>query len=85
MSIPEDTEVDGEIQKRVLPGGKYAVMHAELTGPEEYGPVWGALVEWVEENSYEIDTSRPCYEIYLNDPGEHAEKHHILDVCMSVK
>lgn len=85
MSIPEDTEVDGEIQKKVLPGGKYAVMHAQLTGPEEYGPAWNSVVEWMEENDYEVDMSRPSYEIYLNDPQEHPEKHHIIDICMSVK
>ena len=85
MSIPEDTEVAGEIQKKVLPGGTYAVMHAELTGPEEYGPAWNAVVEWIGENDYDIDMSRPSYELYLNDPEKHPEKHHIIDICMSVK
>jgi len=85
MSIPEDAEVEGEIQKKVLPGGTYAVMHAELTGPEDYGPAWNAVVEWMEGSEYELDMSRPCYEIYLNDPEKHPEKHHIIDICMSVK
>jgi AraC family transcriptional regulator len=85
MNIPEDIKVDGDIQKKVLPGGKYAVMHTELTGPEEYGPAWNAVVEWMERNNYEVDMSRPSYEIYLNNPEEHPEKHHIIDICMSVK
>ena len=34
MTISPDTEVEGEIQKKILPGGKYAVMHAELSGPD---------------------------------------------------
>lgn len=85
MSIAEETEVDGDVQKKVLPGGKYAVMHTELNGPEEYGPAWNAVVEWVKKNNYEIDMSRPSYEIYLNNPEEHPEKHHIIDICMSVK
>jgi AraC family transcriptional regulator len=85
MSIPEGTDVEGEIEKKVLPGGRYAVMHAELTGAEEFGPVWEAVVEWAEKNGYGIDMSRPSYEIYLNNPEEHPEKHHILDVCLSVK
>ncbi len=38
MIVPENTEVDGEIQKRVLPGGEYAVARFELEGPQEYGP-----------------------------------------------
>ncbi len=85
MSIPEDAVVDGGIQKQVLSGGKYVVMNAELSGPEEYGPAWNAVVEWMKKNSYEIDMSRPSYEIYLNNPEEHPEKHHIFDICMSAK
>ena len=84
MSIPPDIQVDGEIQKKVLPGGKYAVMHAELTGPQEYGTAWNAVLEWIEENNYDVDMSRPSYEVYLNNPEEHPEKHHIVDICMSV-
>lgn len=85
MSIPQDIEIDGEIQKKTLPGGKYAVMHCELTGPEEYESVWNDLVEWAGNNDHEMDMSRPSYEIYLNNPEEHPDKHHILDICLSVK
>ena len=85
MTISDDTEVEGEIQKQVLPGGKYVVLHAELTGPEDYGPIWEEIVKWASENNLDIDMSRPSYEIYLNNPDEHPEKHHILDVCLSVK
>jgi len=85
MSIPEGTRTEGDIQRKVLPGGEYAVMHAELAGPEEYETAWLAVVEWMKENSYEVDMLRPCYEIYLNNPEEHPGKHHIVDICMSVK
>ncbi len=85
MSIDNNVEVEGEVQKRILPGGKYAVLHVELNGPEEYGMAWEKVVEWINESNYEIDMSRPSYEIYLNDPKEHPQGHHILDVCMSVK
>ena len=85
MTINDNVEVSGEVKKKVLPGGKYAVMHAELMGPEEYGPAWMKVVEWMKENNYVVDSSRPSYELYLNNPEEHPEKHHILEVCMSVK
>ena len=85
MTIKEDVEVEGDVKKKVLPGGKYVVMHAELKGAEEYGPAWDKLVEWIKENNLKIDLSRPSYEIYLNNPEEHPEKHHIVDVCRSVK
>ena len=61
------------------------VILAELKGAEEYGPAWNVVVEWMKENNVEIDMSRPSYEIYLNNPEEHPEKHHIIDICMSVK
>jgi len=85
MSIPEGTEVDGDIQKKTLPGGRYVVMQAELTSPEEYGPAWTAVVDWMEENKQTLDMSRPSYEIALNNPEEHPEKHHIVNICMSVQ
>ena len=85
ISVPDDTIVDKDIQKKVLPGGTYIVMNAELKGPEEYGNAWNFVVEWIQKNNYEIDMSRPSYEIYLNNPEEHPEKYHIVDICMSVK
>jgi len=85
MTLKDDAEVEGEIKKKTLPGGKYVVMRAELSSVEEYGPAWSKIVEWLKENKLEIDLSRASYEIYLNNPEEHPEKHHILDVCMAVK
>lgn len=85
MSIPEGTDVAEGIEKKILPGGKYAVMKAELVSPEEYGPAWNMVAEWLSDNHMEIDMSKPSYEIYLNNPEEHTEKHHIIDICMSVK
>lgn len=83
MSISDDVKVEGNIQKKVLPGGKYIVMRTELAGPEEYGPAWNAVAEWMLRNNYEVDMSRPSYEIYLNNPEEHPDKHHIVDICVS--
>lgn len=85
MTIKNETEAEGEIKKKQLPGGKYVVMRAELTGSEEYGPAWEKVVEWMIQNNLEIDMSRASYEIYLKSPEEHPEKHHILDICMPVK
>ncbi len=84
MSIPPDVEPWEGIEKKVLPGGKYVVMQAELIGPEEYGGAWDAVGLWSKEHGQKIDMSRPSYEIYLNSPEEHPEKHHIVQICMSV-
>ncbi|MGM0770434.1 MAG: AraC family transcriptional regulator [Halobacteriota archaeon] len=85
MTIDKDVEVEGEIMKQKLPGGKYVVMRAELTGPDEYGPAWGMIVDWLIKNNIDMDMYRASYEIYLNSPEEHPENHHILDICMPVR
>lgn len=85
LSVPEDTEVEGDIRKKLLPGGKYAVINAELKGPEEYGPAWEVIVKWASDNNHGIDMSRPSYEIYHNNPEEHPKKHHIIEICLAVK
>ncbi|MGB5584467.1 MAG: GyrI-like domain-containing protein [Gammaproteobacteria bacterium] len=84
MSIPAGTEVDHDIQRKMLPGGAYAVMRTELTGAEEYEAAWNDIASWAEQQGHPADLSRPCYEIYLNNPEEHPQKHQILDICLSV-
>jgi AraC family transcriptional regulator len=84
MTIPGSTGGEGDIGKKVLPGGKYAVMRTELTESEENGSAWEKLVEWVIQHNLTIDLSRASYEVYLNNPEEHPEKHHIVDICLAV-
>ncbi|MFC2100121.1 GyrI-like domain-containing protein [Candidatus Bipolaricaulota bacterium] len=47
---------------------------------------WDRLVgEWMPESGVESDIERMCYELYLNDPEQHPEKRHIVDICEPVK
>lgn len=85
IPVPETVDTEGDVQKKTLPGGKYAVMQAELAGAAEYGDAWNAVVKWAQENNCNVDKTRPCYEFYLNNPEEHPEKHHIVKICLSVK
>ncbi len=85
MTIDDDTEPEGEIKKKKIPGGKYVTMTAELTRPEEYENAWEKVVGWIMQNNFEMDISRPGYEIYLNSPEEHPLNHHIVEICMPVK
>jgi AraC family transcriptional regulator len=87
MTAPENVEVEGDIQKKVLPGGKYVVASFELTGPQEYEEAWGALVKWIADNDLlEMDTKeRAWYEVYKNDPKTHPKGHYLLDMCAAVK
>lgn len=84
ISIPKDTEVDGEIGKMTLPGGKYAVAHFEING-DQYQEAWNMVFGgWLPESGYQPD-DRPCFEICHNNPKEHPENKHVVDICVPVK
>ena len=83
VTIPENFEVDGEIGKMTILEGKYVVARFELN-PEEYGDAWDMLYkDWLPESGFQPD-DKPCYELYLNDPKQHPEGKHIVDICIPV-
>lgn len=84
ISVPEETKVEGEVGKMNIPAGKYAVGHFELT-PETYETAWDYLFsEWLPGSGYQCD-DRPTFELYLNDPKEHPEGKHIVDIYVPIK
>jgi AraC family transcriptional regulator len=85
LTVPHGTPVDGEVRTMKIPGGLFAVAHVEID-PSEYGDAWDRLVgEWMPENGYRSDCGRLCYELYLNDPKEHPQGKHVVDVCEPVR
>ena len=85
ITIPENTPVEGEVGKMAIPGGKFAVARFELAGSEEYEEAWNLVFGgWLPESGYQPD-DRLCYEFYQNDPKEHPEGIHIVDICVPVK
>lgn len=84
ISVPEDTEVSGEVGKRTIAAGKYAVAHFEIS-PEEYEQAWNYIYgSWFPESGYE-PADGVCYEQCLNDPHSHPEGKHCIDICVPVK
>lgn len=84
LNVPGDTVVDGEIGKMVVPGGKYAVGHFILDA-DQYKKAWDLIFSgWLPGSGYQPD-DRPCFEVYLNNPGEHPEKKSIVDIYLPVK
>jgi AraC family transcriptional regulator len=84
LTVPEGTAVDGDVRTMKIPGGSFAVAHVEID-VSEYGEAWDKLVgEWMPQNGCMSDGDRLCYELYLNDPKEHPEKKHIVDMCEPV-
>jgi len=84
ITVPPDTPVDGEIGKTTIRAGKYAMAHFEI-GADEYGDAWNAVFGgWLPESGYQPDDG-PCYELYHNNPEDHPEHKHIIDICVPVK
>lgn len=85
ISVPEDTEVSGEVGKMKVAGGKYAIASFELAGAPDYAKAWKyVFAEWLPSSGYEPDNN-PTFEMYLNHPEEHPEKKHIVDIYVPVK
>jgi AraC family transcriptional regulator len=84
ITADADTEVDGDVGKLILAGGKYAVARFEVKG-EEFQQAWDAVCGgWLPESGYQPEDG-PCYEVYHNDPKQHPEGKCIVDICVPVK
>jgi AraC family transcriptional regulator len=84
ITVPEDTATDGEVGKMTIPGGKFAVARFEIAG-DEFEDAWNALLGgWMPESGFQCD-DRLSYELCINDPKEHPERKHIVDICVPVK
>jgi len=84
ITVPKDTPVESEVGKMTIPGGLFAVAHVEIN-KDQYAEAWNKLMgEWFPESGYQPD-DRLCYELYLNDPKQHPQGKHIVDICKPVK
>jgi len=82
--VPEGTEVTGDIGTMKVPGGLFAVARFEISD-DQYGEAWNQLMsEWFPESGYQPD-DRMCYEVYRNNPEEHPQHKHIIDICEPVR
>jgi AraC family transcriptional regulator len=84
ISVPKGTPAEGEIGSMVIPGGKNAVARFEIS-QDQYGDAWNTVYGgWMPQSGYQPD-DRPCYEVYLNNPEEHPERKHIIEIHAPVK
>lgn len=83
LIVDKDVAVDGEIGKYTIDGGKYAVGRFEIS-MNEYCDAWQSMCRLITEHGCQ-STDGYHYEIYLNNPDEHPEKKHIIDICIPVK
>lgn len=84
ITVPVDTEVDGDIGKMKMPAGKHAMAYFELKS-DQYEAAWKAVYgEWLPQSGYQPADS-PCFEQYLNNPKEHPEGLCQVNICIPVK
>lgn len=84
ISVPKEAAAEGEIGCMTIPGGKNAVARFEILA-DQFGDTWNAVYGgWMPQSGYQPD-DRPCYEVYLNDPKEHPEGKHIVEIHAPVK
>jgi AraC family transcriptional regulator len=85
ISVPADTKVEGEIGKRAIAGGKYAVGHFELLSPDQYADAWTSIYSgWFPESGFQPDDGPPL-EFYLSDPGDDPEGRITVEIAVPVK
>ena len=68
-----------------ISGGKYAMARFELSDSSEYEKAWDTVFGvWLPDSGFQ-PADGPCYELYHNDPKEHPEHKHVVDICLPVK
>ncbi|HDR5269978.1 AraC family transcriptional regulator [Bacillus thuringiensis] len=85
ITIPNESPVEtNDIGIMVIPSGKYAVGHFEIF-QDEYKGAWDFLYgEWLPNSGYKPRDSYP-FEMYKNDPRQHPEKKHIVDIYVPIE
>ncbi len=84
LSVPNDTNFDGEIGKQEIKGGEYAIARCIIKDPKEYEKYWNELyMNWLPQSGYQPD-DKPPFEMYAaeckTDGGDM-----IVDICIPVK
>ena len=81
VTVPPETNVEGEIGKMEIEAAKYAVARFELT-PQDFQKAWDWLYgQWLPNSGYQPD-AKPYFETY---PEEPKNDKFIVDFCIPVK
>lgn len=84
ISVPEDTPVNCEIGYLTIKGGEYAVANFELNADELNLARKYVYDVWLPQRGYQPD-GKPYFKEMLNDPDEHPEQKHIVNIYVPVK
>ena len=81
FTVPEGTKGHDRIEIVKIPAGHYAIGSFEID-PNEYGDAWQAVFEYLRKE--DLKPKGLMYESYKNDPNQHPEGKHIVDICVHV-
>lgn len=75
---------DSDIMSMSIQSGTYAVAHFEID-QSEYGDAWKYVYgEWLPQSGY-LPISLSPFEVYVNNPNEHPQHKHMVDIYMPVE
>jgi AraC family transcriptional regulator len=84
VSVPPGTKPEGEVGVMQVDGGRYVVASFELD-PSEYGAAWNWLMgTWFPSSGYQPD-DRVCFEVMKNDPAQHPQHRHQVEIWEPVR
>lgn len=85
ITIPDASTVEtSDIGIMIIPSGKYAVGHFEIF-QDEYKGAWDFIYgEWLPNSGYKPRDAYP-FEMYKNDPRQHPENKHIVDIYVPIE
>jgi AraC family transcriptional regulator len=85
ISIDKQIAVEGDVGKRVIPAGQYAVISLIEATMEECSEAWNTLFNiWLPSSGYQ--PSEGAYYInHLNDPEQHPKKLNTVEMYLPVK
>lgn len=84
VTVPESTEVGGDVGKMQLDAGRYAIARIRID-VDQYGAAWDQLMShWLPDSGYQPD-DRLAFERFLNDPSSDPEHKHELEICLPVR
>lgn len=81
VTIPPETNVDGEIGKMEIESMKYAVARFELTG-QDFQKAWNWIYgTWFPSSGFQ-PSDKPYFEMFLHEP---IDGKYLVDFCVPVK
>ncbi len=81
ITLSGDTQVEGEVGKAVIPGGKHAVGRFRVDS-KGFEKAWNTMCLWLADNGYQYGGSP--YELYHNSVEDDMRGNFDVEICIPV-